>query len=103
MNQGYHNQMQQQNTPSQLPAGQQQSPYNPSMQQQTKDITPGQPMGHQSTPTSLQTTTLPPISQVQGSSVSTSNASLLNTSSLTQDSSCGNQGQTVLTQSDSNR
>ena len=132
MNQGYHNQTQQQNTPSQLPAGQQQSPYNPSMQQhpsntttnnmslpqqqqqqqshpqqqqqqQKKDIQAGQPMGHPITPTSLQTTTLPPISQVQGSSVSTSNASLLNTSSLTQDSSCGNQGQTALTQSDSNR
>ena len=131
MNQGYHNQMQQQSTPSQLPSGQQQPPYNPSMQQQPsntqtnnmsqtpqqqhqqqshpqqqqqkKDLLPGQPMGLPNTPTSLHATSLPPISQVQGGSVSTSNASLLNTSSLTQDSSSGEQSQTTLPQSDSNR
>jgi hypothetical protein len=91
-NQGYHNQMQQQNPSTQITTGQQQSSYNPSMQQssstptnnmllpqqqqqshpqqQKKDL-PGRQMGNLNN-----TTTLPPISHVQGSSVSTSNASV---------------------------
>ena len=123
INQGYHNQMQQQNTSSQLMAGQQQSSYNPNMQQpsttpthnmslqqqqqshpqqQKKDM-PGHQTGHQNSPNALHNTNIPPISQVQGGSVSTSNASLLNASPMAQDTNSGSQHQTVLPPSDSNR
>ena len=127
MNQGYNNQMQQQNPSSQLLPGQQ-PPYNPSMQQQQPSSTPtnnmslsqqqqsqqhsqqkindmpGHQTGHQNSPSSLQNPTLPPVTQVQASSVSTSNASLLNASSMAQDSSGGGAQQTAIKpQTDSNR
>ena len=88
-----------------LPQQQQQSHTQQQQQQlQKKDMPqPGHQMGHQSSPSPLQNTSLPTISQVQGSSVSTSNASLLNTSSMAEDSSSVSQLQTALTQSESNR